>query len=398
MNERLRHRLEVQASEIEEALARQAVHAQVEGGKAGPQSVSFMASGCEPIDTRTWNELRADLEDSLGVPWITLAMQREKLQITVGRAATLDLLELLDHKLSLPAGVAALGWSTEDRPLLLNLNDEAVGHVVFLGGHAAGKTAVLRTAAVSLALSSRQSHVQMLFINPESAEPEASPGPGLSALHYLPHALTAVVTQLEDIAEVLTFLVDEMAYRRSHAVRLPRIVVFVDGLETLLQDGDAPVCGPLMSLLTDGSYSGIHLILATQPVQPGPKNGLADLLALKPVLRIVGKVRDPKEAQAVMLLPESGAENLNGRGDFLILREDQAVRFQSAFVDSYDLYWCLDSLQRNRPPALLARPTAAQPVPISVHRDEADGLVFSFDGRRIEIEESVDEVRQRLHD
>ncbi len=389
MNERLRHRLEIQAAEIEAALARQAVQAHVEGGKAGQQSISFVVSGFEPIDTRTWNELRADLEDSLGAPWITLVMQDQKLQITVGIAATLDLLEILEHKLSLPAGVAALGWSTEDRPLLLNLNDPATGHVLFLGGHAAGKTAILRTAAVSLALSSRQSQVQMLFIDPESAEPEASPGPGLSALHYLPHALAAVVTQQEDIAEVLTFLADEMKYRRSHAVCIPRIVVFIDNLATLLDDGAASVRRALKSLLADGSYSGIHLIMATQPARPDDKDDLAELLALKPALRVVGKVRDSKEAQETTLLPASGAENLMARGDFLILAEDQAIRFQSAYVDAYDLHWCLETLQRKRPPTLLARPTSAQARPVSANGDEAAGLVFSYDGRRIEVEEAV---------
>lgn len=388
MDERLRHRLELQALEIEELFARHAVRAQVEGGHARPDNISFVATGQDPIDAQTQRQLRAELEDIFNAPEVELLEQGSKLHISIRHTIELALLDLLQHDLDRSPGSAALGWSTEDRPLQLNFN-ETMGHAILIGAAGAGKTAALRTCAVSLALASRQSQVQMLFFDPRCDRPESGAGPGLAALHYLPHALAAVVTELEDAADVLAFLAQEAAHRRTHAIHHPTIVAFLDNVDVLLDEGTPELRGSLQTLLARGAASGVHLVMAARPSRAEGGDKLADVLALKQVLRLVGKLDNARQAQAAALIPQLGAENLQGRGDFLLAAEEEPIRFQAAFVDSYDLHWCLETLQRQRPPAIVARPATARPTYTASLPSDQAGQSFSFDGRQITLEQET---------
>jgi DNA segregation ATPase FtsK/SpoIIIE-like protein len=329
--------------------------------------------------------LQADLEDCLETPWVTLELERTTLNISVGRRESLDLLDLVDHKRKLSPRAALLGWTSDDRPLLLNFASGGLSNVLFYGATGAGKTAALRTCAVSLALGSRQSQVQMLFLDPQCGRAEAGSAPGLASLHYLPHALTAVVSSLEDAAAVLASLTDEMTYRSQHNIREPRIVVFIDNLDALLDDGGTPVRQPLQQLLSGGSVRGIHLVLAARPEESGSDHQLEDLLGLNSVLKIVGGLSERYKAPQSAFVPNVGAEHLVGLGDFLVVGEDEAIRFQAAYVDSYDLHWCLETLQRRRPPAVLARSAKAAPPISSKMAENGEIVKFAFDGHQVSV-------------
>lgn len=384
MNARVRHRLELQASELEELFNRNSVGAQVEGGALEPGGVTFTVRLARVMSPIMQRQLEEELLETFSVrTHLQVGSDRATLQITIRQPNALQLCEMLEERIDLAPRMIALGYSSNETPLLLNFNDPSLEHVIFLGGEGAGKTAALRTCALSLALASRQSQVQMMFIDPHCDRPETPLGPGLHALHYLPHALAAVVTDTEDAAEVLHYLEEEAAYRRSHKIHAPTIVLFVDNVDILLDEGPAALRRALQQLLARGAESGIHCILAARPPREGGEERLTALLALKPVLRIVGKVESARQAQAASLLAQSGVENLLGKGDFLIAREEQPVRLQTAFVDAFDLHWCLETMQRNRPPTILARPASARPSYGSRPAQSAPAQQFSFDGRQI---------------
>lgn len=354
MDDRTRHRLSMQARNIEEILAQHQLHARVHEGEFVDDAAKFVASGCGPIDAETWDFLEAALKEHLGASRVELTLQGADLTISVRPAVAFNLMQLLGEGVSPTPGNAVLGKDVDGRPIVLNLSERNAEHILFLGGPGAGKTAALRTFAVSLALASRQAQVQMVFIAPQGGRDEAD-GPGLGALHYLPHALTAVARGLEDIANVLAFVADELHHRRVHAVAEPSVVVFVDDLHLLLRDGGAPVREPLRALLADGAQSGIYLVMAARPEQEQDSTDLVDLLALKAILRVVGMVKDASQAQETTLIPNSGAQHLRGGGDFLLVTHDRPRRFQAAFVDDYDLHWCLAWLEQQRPTRLLAQ-------------------------------------------
>lgn len=384
MSERLLYRLERQARDIEAVMSENGLEAQVSGGYVDGSAVTFEVEGAAGIDAPTRNTLARVLRALLGMNEVTLTGRANSVDITLDAGERLDLLPLLEGQIDLSPAMVSLGWSTNNRPLLINLQDSTWNHIAILGGPSAGKTALLRTAAVALAISSRQAVAQMVFVDPDCDRPEADSSQGLGALHYLPHALSAVLGDLDDIVNGLAFLVDESAYRHAQAIRRPLIIVFIDNVDHLLQSGGAPVRDALQQLLAEGSESGIKLVMAARPPQPGTEDQLGNLLARKSILRIVGRVAGNGAGHRFTGGVDLGADELLGHGDFMVIRGEDAVRFQSAYVDAIDLHWCLETLQRRRPPALLAHTTAARPVSGAGSNNGAD-FVFLFDGSRVSV-------------
>jgi DNA segregation ATPase FtsK/SpoIIIE-like protein len=141
-----------------------------------------------------------------------------------------------------------------------------------------------------------------------------------------------------------------------------------------------------------GPDSGVHLIMAFRPdaEDSNSTEHVAALLKLKAVVRIVGRVADARQSQAAALAPQLGAQNLLGRGDFLVTDEEKSVRVQTAFVDEYDLHWVLESLQRRRPPTVVARPTSSRPWIPGASSSEEPVQQFSFDGHEIRLREEAE--------
>jgi S-DNA-T family DNA segregation ATPase FtsK/SpoIIIE len=61
-------------------------------------------------------------------------------------------------------------------------------------------------------------------------------------------------------------------------------------------------------------------------------------------VRLVGTVASRDEARYATGLPDSGAEKLEGKGDFLLVSKGETVRFQAAWMGPNDLNVVLDTL------------------------------------------------------
>lgn len=351
MNDRAEYRRALQGQEIREILLRRQIDSEVLLAHADGNEVAFVAQNCGPIDEQTWDLLEEALARQLDASRIELTIRGHDLVIRCERPHALHLLQILGHD-SGPAARAVIGLDQDAQPVILNASDWNAEHVLFLGGRGAGKTAALRTAAVSLALASRQAQVQMVVIAPEGGGDEIA-GPGLGDLHYLPHALSAVISELDDIANVLAFATAELQHRRAHTVSRPSIIIFVDDLDLLLRDGGSPVRDPLRKILANGIQSGIYMVMAARA--EGNLKDINELLALTPVLRIAGRVDDEAQAREATQMPRSNAEHLHAPGEFLLISEGSQRVFQTAFVDRYDLYWCLERLQGEKQARILAQ-------------------------------------------
>lgn len=351
-NDRAAFRLGAQEREIIEVMTKYRQVGSITRQYATSGAPTFVVRDCGGIDEDIWDSLEETLANQLEMSRVELTLQGSNLVIAPRPHATLDLLPLLEHDLMLSNAQSLIGVDRDGRPVKLSMYGRNAEHVLFLGGSGAGKTAALRACAVSLAVSSRQSQVQMIFVAPEGGSGEIA-GPGLGLLHYLPHALSAVVSSVNDVADVLAFVTEEMQYRRSHAVNRPSIVLFIDDLEQILRNGGGPVREPLRAILADGIQNGIFVVMAAGTEQE--ESGLSDLFALKPVLHIVGngceRARSPQFTAALC----RDAQYLGGRGEFLLATEMGGRVFQTAFVDRIDLHWCLERLQEKRQIRLLAR-------------------------------------------
>lgn len=358
MSKRLQNRLRLQARVIEELFRRHGLAVHVDGGVVGSHVTSYRL---RVQDEFGWErlplpELTEDLVESLGVPDVRIRREFGQAEVEVGHgpstgAGLLDLLE----QVSLSPLVGLLGTAS-GRPLLLNLASAETAHMLVVGGPGAGKSGLLRSLAVSLALHSRQAQLQMVCFLPPGGE--RGGGSPLRTLAYLPHLMTSLVTDMDDIREVLAFLVAEIDYRRQAGVRLPHIVVLFDDVSCLYDARSEELASSLLRLLNEGGPAGIHLLATSGPPATARQKRL--LQADWPV-RVVGRLAP--ELAAEIGMPDAG--RLAGQGGFLVHSQGAELRFQAAALDDFDLQLCLDELQQSRRPA-----KKANGAPFSRNGDE----------------------------
>lgn len=354
MSDYRRHRLQIQADVIRNTFAGRGIAVHVGAGTRGPGATRFVIEGAAAVSHGSSLEkaLRHNLNcNRLGMSWW---QGRLLLDVPALPEPSVNLLEMLEAVPLLPY-VAALGWSEDARPVLLNFAGEDTGHILLLGDANAGKTSLMRTCAASLAMGSRQSHIQLVFIDARYSGDKPS-GTCLGALQYLPHALARPVSTVGRIGQLLDFLAEEWRHRRRYHIEKPRIVVFVDGAGTLLRRGGSVIEEPMRLLLEQGALSGIHMIMSTRV---STASDLERLTALKPLLRIYGWSDRSQANGAGSVRQPAFTRELLGKGDFVASYGDDTVRFQAAYLNAYDLHYCLENLQRRRPPSILAHPTRA---------------------------------------
>ncbi|MCA9932752.1 MAG: hypothetical protein KC415_02435 [Anaerolineales bacterium] len=388
--QRLQHQLEIQSMQIERVFDEHQVPAQVSGGTVHPRSIRFELQTQVVQGLERLKALKDELVSSLGGVAVQVEQENGRFNLEVSRDedVPVPLLELLPLLPDLPPITAVLGLAEDDRPVLLNLTEEDMTHVLVAGDSGAGKTELLRATAVSLAMNNRQSQLQMLILHP------GGDGTGLDRLeplNYLPHMLSRVIVSPEETEQVLHFLVNEMTYRREQSIASPTIVIFVDRIVRVLENGEVSVRHAMTRLLQHGADAGIHLIMATS--RPEAKS-LATWLKGDVPVRLVGQVADEEQSRIAAGTSSVHAEYLLGHGDFMAVGNGEVIRFQAAFMGDYDLHLCLEDLHRRRPPALLAREVSTRPH-INMENDlPANKPVqpFVYNGKGISIESHL------LHD
>lgn len=363
MSTRLQNRLRLQARVIEELFRRYGLPVHVAGGVVGAEVITYRLQAPESAgwERLPCAELEQDLAETLGVAGVRVRRDFGQAQVEVDyeQVAGPNLLALLGE-VTLPPLVGLLGVAG-GQPLLLDLASPETAHTLVVGGPGAGKSELLRSLALSLALHSRQAQLQIVCFLPSTGE-RGSKSP-LQSLAYLPHLMTSLVTDRDDVREVLAFLVAEIDYRREAGVRLPHLAVVLDDASSLYDGHDDELPGAVLRLLEDGGGVGIHVLAACRP--PATQRQKRLLQADWPV-RVAGRL--PAELAHEVGIPE--ASRLAGQGEFLVRNQGAEVRFQAAALDDYDLQLCLDELQHHRRPNRAAQ--GANGTPFSRSGDEVN--------------------------
>jgi len=199
-------------------------------------------------------------------------------------------------------------------------------HLLIAGTTGSGKTALARSLLTSLAMHNRQTQVQLVLIDPK--------GRGFGPLAQLPHVLGGVVADPAEAVARLRWVADEMERRDREQVNRPLLVVAIDELADLLQTGGRAVEALLTRISQRGREAGVHLVACTQ--KPTAALIGSAIKANFPV-RLVGAVASRDEARFASGIPDSGAEKLEGKGDFLLIAKGAPVRFQAAWLGPSDL-------------------------------------------------------------
>ncbi|MCD5342549.1 FHA domain-containing protein [Arthrobacter sp. AK04] len=234
--------------------------------------------------------------------------------------------------LAVPLGLQATG------PLVLDLQSDGP-HVLVAGTTGSGKSELLRSLVLALALAHPPDRVNFLFIDFKG-------GAGLGPMDGLVHCV-GVLTDLSahELERTLTSLKAEIrlreqalaaaqvpdlaAYRTSPASRdnpLPHLVIVIDEFRMLVDDAPE-VLRELMRIASIGRSLGLHLVMATQR----PQGALTADIRANVTSSIALRVQSDMESHDILHSNAAAGISLNTPGRAFIARgTEPPVEFQAA--------------------------------------------------------------------
>jgi len=229
---------------------------------------------------------------------------------------------------SIPPLTAILGLSDDGVPLLIRLPSPDVAHVLVAGTTGSGKTVLLQTVILSLAMANSTAALSLVLIDPKRR--------AFRPFERLPHLARPVIWAVEEMVEAFQSLVRLMERRGRDDRRgaRPHVVLVIDELADLLMTSDVLVQQALTRLIQRGREAGIHVVAATQKPTTAV---LGPLVKANFPVRLVGRVTSANDARTAAGWSGTGAERLLGRGDFIAVAEGRLTRFQVAHVSSIEI-------------------------------------------------------------
>jgi S-DNA-T family DNA segregation ATPase FtsK/SpoIIIE len=201
------------------------------------------------------------------------------------------------------------------------------------GTTGSGKTALARNIALSLAMHNRLGQIQMVFIDPKGNGfgPFVTSGPEGGRL---PHLLRPAVREVHQAIFLLGEMVEEMVRRDRENISEPRVVIFIDEVADLMEQGGKAMDRLMTRLTQRGRSAGLHLVASTQKPLVA---SIGSLTRSNFPVRLVGSVASADDAKIAAGIPGTGAEKLLGRGDFLLVTKGHVTRFQAAYVSEKEI-------------------------------------------------------------
>ncbi|GMQ78728.1 MAG: hypothetical protein BMS9Abin02_1261 [Anaerolineae bacterium] len=296
--------------------------------------------------------------------WETIAEQFRLNRIQLGgwnrKQPVVDLLDLLAENLELGPLTAVLGKDGDGRSIQINFSNQGVHNVLVAGDQGSGKSNLIRSLLLGLAINNDQRHLQMLIVEPRAGHARwGAHGNGYQLLGSLPHALAPIATSRRDVRAAISLLEKEVDFRKENSLDRPLIFLVLDDFDRLLGEIDPALKYKLIRLLQESSGIGIRVILALRG-HPGPE--FLPIVRSNFPVRLIGRIRNkgllrqltgPDQLQINELesaLPTSGA------GRFVAIGHDRTVPFNAAYIDDYDTYTVATTLIRQKRPTIIAWP------------------------------------------
>lgn len=331
----MRRVLEYQADQIEMVLTSHRVHGRVTGGVVTPRWVSYQVLPEVSTKIAKVVALSEELALRLGAQRVRVSRKGATVQVDVPRedGQVVRLLSLCRRLKEVPKQTAILGLDESGVPLLLRLPSPEVAHALVAGTTGSGKTALVRSMALSLAMHNRLGEVQMLFIDPKGNG--FDPFTGSNAFGTdLPHLLRPPVQEVHQAIFLLGEMVEEMVRRDRENISEPRVIIFIDEVADLMDQGGKAMDRLMTRLTQRGRSAGIHIIACTQKPLAA---SIGSLTRSNFPVRLIGSVASADDAKVAAGISGTGAEKLLGRGDFLLVAKGHVTRFQAAYVSEQEI-------------------------------------------------------------
>ncbi len=229
----------------------------------------------------------------------------------------------------------ALGKGSGGEAVVIDL--AKMPHLLVAGATGSGKSVCINTILSGLIVEKTPAELRLLLIDPKRVE--------LTPYNGIPHLLTPVVVETDQVVGLLKGLIAEMmnryrrmeeagvrniaSFNRKMPEQMPYLVVAVDELADLMMTASFDIEQSLCRLAQMGRATGIHLIVATQRPSVDVVTGL--IKANFPS-RISFGVTSQIDSRTI--LDTAGAEKLLGKGDMLYQAVDAArpERVQGVFI------------------------------------------------------------------
>jgi S-DNA-T family DNA segregation ATPase FtsK/SpoIIIE len=221
-----------------------------------------------------------------------------------------------------------LGQTAVGTPVHVNLAGNRTCHVLISGQTGSGKTLTEQLIAWTLATDNDPRQVNLLLVDGKG-------GAAWWGFQREAHLAHPVISSPGEAVAALTWCVAELDRRKTNGQRRPALFVVVDEVRELLDVGGEPVAESVRRVAALGRELGVHIVLATQHALTDAVGGSIAKANLP--LRLTGRVVDANAAYVATGVKGSGAETLQGNGDFLLTVAGESHRLQIALVGNREI-------------------------------------------------------------
>ena len=232
----------------------------------------------------------------------------------------------------------AIGRDSEGAPVVADL--ARMPHMLVAGTTGSGKSVLINAIIMSLIMRTTPEQVRLILVDPKRVE--------FSCYAGLPHLYVPVVTEPRQAASALQWAVTEMDRRLKVFERagardvkvynkmvadgkfaeqenppkpMPYLVIVIDELSDLMMVAGKDVEASIVRIAQLARAAGIHLVLATQRPSADVVTGL---IKSNVDTRVALKVSSSIDSRVI--LDQTGAERLMGRGDMLFRKAGGVLR------------------------------------------------------------------------
>jgi len=279
----------------------------------------------------------------------------------------------------------AIHWKGKRESLIaLDMTQEKFCHILVAGVTGSGKSQLLLSMILSLAIANDPQHASMVVIDPKGIDFARS------TIARLPHLATNPIVDLDEAEEAIHRVrleLDRRMLKGDFNESKKGIFIFCDEIASITEHSKEAI-DDLTAIARLGRAWNIHLIAATQ--RPTSKS-IDTTLRSQLVCNLTGNVTSPEEAKYATGHAESGADRLPGYGAF-ILNCPQYFNHRVQGLLAGDYGWIVD---------VIVKAYEGKQAHFMMDKDESvgedDSFPQSFSGRST-IDEGISKVITRRMD